>query len=251
MGVHKYTPNLAVNGESGWTPSLIRRKNEMLRLWNRYVNMDSDRLTKKIFLWDRSLFVDFGIKNCSYEINEIFTECGLPRFVHDVSNLQTVISITHCKNKLLVKYKAEWLNEVQNKPKLRTFKLFKSEFCTEYYMNLPMTRSQRSLLSQFRCAVLPLRIETGRFQQIDINDRICTFCDLNAIENEEHFLIECPLYTDYRNDLYAKCCNIRQDFRNMTNRQKLIFTMTEKNIIREVAKFIQKSYEKRQKELYK
>ena len=39
----------------GWVPSRVRRKVEMLRLWNRLVNMADGRLTKRIFLWDKKI----------------------------------------------------------------------------------------------------------------------------------------------------------------------------------------------------
>lgn len=55
LGVHRMTPLLAVRGECGWTTSSVRHKTNMVRLWNRLLAMDDDRITKKVFLWDRSL----------------------------------------------------------------------------------------------------------------------------------------------------------------------------------------------------
>ena len=51
-------------------------------------------------------------------------------------------------------------------PKLGTYILFKSEYCTENYLKLYLSRSHRSLLAQLRTGILPLRIETGRYQNI-------------------------------------------------------------------------------------
>ncbi len=50
--VHKFAPNLAINGDVGWISSSVRRKSEMLHYWNRLIHMDSERLTKKVFHWD-------------------------------------------------------------------------------------------------------------------------------------------------------------------------------------------------------
>jgi hypothetical protein len=52
LGVHKFAPNLAINGDVAWVSSSVRRKLEMLRYWNRLIYMASERLTKKVFLWD-------------------------------------------------------------------------------------------------------------------------------------------------------------------------------------------------------
>ena len=46
-----------------------------------------------------------------------------------------------------------------------------------------------SLLSEFRCGVLPLATETGLYRQIPSNEIYCTFCEENAIEDEIHFYV--------------------------------------------------------------
>ena len=47
LGVHLFTPILALNGDMGWPISLHRRWLNIIRLWKRLVDMDDDRLTKK------------------------------------------------------------------------------------------------------------------------------------------------------------------------------------------------------------
>ena len=63
-------------------------------------------------------------------------------------------------------------------------------------MNL--SRCERSGMAQFRCGVLSLRIETGRFVGEQVGDRLCRFCDLNLVEDEKHFLLVCPSYMNLR-----------------------------------------------------
>ena len=36
-------------------PCCVRQKLEMLRLWNKLIMINNERLVKKIFLWDRLL----------------------------------------------------------------------------------------------------------------------------------------------------------------------------------------------------
>ena len=59
-----------------------------------------------------------------------------------------------------------WYEHIHCLPKLRTYILFKFKYCTENYLKLYLSRSQRSLLAQLRTGILPLRIETGRYQNI-------------------------------------------------------------------------------------
>lgn len=82
MGVHRFTPNLAVNGEAGWPPSIVRRKTveyawSILRFWNRMTKLEKNRLNKKTFNCDWNICVSKNVKNWAYEVNQIFSDCNL------------------------------------------------------------------------------------------------------------------------------------------------------------------------------
>ena len=49
LGIHKYFPSLAAQGDMGWIPGTIRRKCEMIRMWNRFNNMSDDSRINKSF----------------------------------------------------------------------------------------------------------------------------------------------------------------------------------------------------------
>ena len=68
--------------------------------------------------------------------------------------------------------------------KLRNYCTYKSEFTTEHYCNIIMPPRHRSAYCKFRCGVAPIRIETGRFENLSIENRTCPFC--HAIETESH-----------------------------------------------------------------
>ena len=70
LGVHAFAPNAAINADMGWSSSNCRRKVEMLRLWNRLVNMDVHRLTKHIFEWDYNI----NRNSWSSDIKKVLTE---------------------------------------------------------------------------------------------------------------------------------------------------------------------------------
>ena len=55
MGVLRFTPILAITGDIGWVVSTNRRWANVLRLWNRLVNMNETRLTRKVFDYDYSM----------------------------------------------------------------------------------------------------------------------------------------------------------------------------------------------------
>ena len=55
----------------------------------------------------------------------------------------------------------------------------------------------RIALTKFRLSNHTLMIETGRHENIQQANRRCSFCPEN-IENEVHFLIHCPVYSNLR-----------------------------------------------------
>ena len=50
-------------------------------------------------------------------------------------------------------------------------------------------------MAKFRCGVAPLRIETGRFERLPVEDRRCFNCN-GLVEDELHVITVCPLYQD-------------------------------------------------------
>ena len=73
------------------------------------------------------------------------------------------------------------IEAIANKPKLRTYRLFKNDLYLEDYVQHRFQRKKRSLLAQFRLGILPLHIETGRYTNTPIDQRICKICDLSVI----------------------------------------------------------------------
>ena len=99
----------------------------------------------------------------------------------------------------------------------------------------------KTAISRFRLSNHSLMIEKDRHMKpkIERNERKCYLCKY-IIENEEHFLIRCPLYNPQRKVLENACkvnCN-RYDY--LTQEQKFIFIMSNENekIIKELGKFI-------------
>ena len=73
-------------------------------------------------------------------------------------------------------------------------------------MELNIPRHERRIFSMLRCGTLPLHVETGRWCRPvkPLDQRICTYCNRNKIENEVHFLIECDIHDDPRVELFSK-----------------------------------------------
>ena len=70
----------------------------------------------------------------------------------------------------------KWINDVRRenarqgpgKNKLR----FKNDYKSENYLTCMMPRGHRAAFSKFRCSVAPIRVETGRYERLALEDRL-------------------------------------------------------------------------------
>ncbi|PJE78139.1 hypothetical protein CI610_02931 [invertebrate metagenome] len=77
-------------------------------------------------------------------------------------------------------------------------------FNTQFYLIKPIDYKFKKLLSQFRMQGHSLNIESGRYNKIPRSQRICTVCDKNDVEDEVHFVLLCPAYSELRKTYIKK-----------------------------------------------
>lgn len=90
---------------------------------------------------------------------------------------------------------------IKQMSKMKTYSILKDNFSPEGYLTSVQNISDRTTLKRLRLSNHYLMIEKGRHQNIiRVTDRTCPFCP-NKVENEFHFLLECPTYKNLREDL--------------------------------------------------
>ena len=227
LGVGKYAPNLAISGDLGWASAETKQKLEVVRLWCRLRNLSDDRLVRHIHLlfvnkprtWEKQaakLFNDLNISNIMLIDKPCKSLCI--RTARDVL-FNADISSWHAglhRN-----------GSVDNGNKLRTYRCYKKEYCTENYVLLNMNRDQRRILAKFRSCNLPLAIETGRYSRpkTPLHERLCKYCESSSIEDETHFLIDCEFYSDLRYNLFCKANILHPCFELSNSDVKLTILM--------------------------
>ena len=208
----------------------MRRKIELIRFWNHIVDLDSNRLPRKIF------DIEFNAKLswCS-DLQSLFTDLQMQNyFEHELK----IRDINGVKNILNNNYEQHLLREINSKPKLRTYKLVKPHCKTETYVMKHMARRKRSIYAQFRIGILPLKVETGRFTNIPLEDRVCDYCDSGEVEDEAHFLFDCTLYIDLREVLIHTCLGKNGNFRNFDRLEKMKYILTDNDILMDSINYI-------------
>ena len=129
------------------------------------------------------------------------------------------------------------------KPKLRFYRAFKNE---ESFLKMNLTCFERSHLAQLRLGILPLMIELGRFRNINLENRLCTLCNLSLVQDEKHFLFICPAYATLRNSWFNSM-NLNLEKFNTHNENELIRVF---EFNRQTAKYIVKAFELRKTILF-
>ena len=119
----------------------------------------------------------------------------------------------------------------------------------ERYLLLNIDKYEKSLLSQLRYGILPLRIETGRYINEKREERICTLCNTNNIESVEHFLFDCSLYDTKRLEFMHKAQNCIVNWENLTQSECL--TQLFNLMPRALGKYVKDIYLYRRSKLYK
>ena len=56
----------------------------------------------------------------------------------------------------------------------------------------------RSTMTMFSIGVFPLRGESNRYNGEPVEERICFMCDLNKVETEKQFLLQCSYYNEQK-----------------------------------------------------
>ena len=97
-----------------------------------------------------------------------------------------------------------WRKNIESSSKLRTYALVKKYFCVEPYILHIRGNHLITAMARYRISSLDLNIERGRIK-IPItakNQRICTTCEINEIDDEIHLLLHCSAMNNVRKILF-------------------------------------------------
>ena len=94
------------------------------------------------------------------------------------------------------------LSEISDSSKGILYKHLVDHHCLQYYLCKSIPICYKKELSKIRMSSHNLMIELGRHRNIPVIQRLCPICK-SDIEDEFHFILKCPAYTDLRK-LYIK-----------------------------------------------
>ena len=251
LGVGHSANLCGLRSEMGWMEPRSRSQIRMFRYFLKLKKMPDDRLTKKIFIYDQYFMQQNPNLQCwSSEIKQIIIRNNL---VFSVDTVPPKLLCKNLENILLTKDVAMFKTQCAKSPKLRTynslFSPFDGQCLAENFTRLCLPFIVRKRLSQLRLGVLPLRVETDRYQRvkIDASERFCkqpkcTNNDVSVavktfeVENEFHFLVKCREYDQLRYVLFSHLSC--PEFDQLNDQNKFCFMLTRPHVARLVGQFI-------------
>ena len=220
LGVQKQSTNNGVLLELGQFPLLVMAKKRATKNWVRmatYNNCSKILYESYQYSCEKSL-------SWTENMKAMLSENGLMESF-DTRDPETHLNIFRRLTDIFHQTTLE--NIKKEDCKLRTYALFKTYPGFEKYLDEILCIKERTALTKFRISNSTLMIEKGRHMNIDKDSRFCPFC-LDKVEDEKHFLIECPTYRHLRSDLYREVktkipsiCNQPYSYRFLTLMQDL------------------------------
>lgn len=243
LGAKKSTNLSALYGELGRVPLSIYRKINLVKYWNKVVSQKDDSLVKRTYELlrkDDSENKTYKNKNWASQVKNILDTHGFSDiWINETIDNYTVEVI---KKRIIDTYCQSWYSDINNSPRLRSYAIFKHNFIREKYLDVIHEYKFRHALSRFRISSHRLNIETGRYTNTPLNERVCIQCNMNQIESEFHFLLVCPKYRDLRTRFFKPYFCHWPTIKKFEN----IMNSTHRKTIYNLAKFIYFAHQRRQ-----
>ena len=267
LSVNRKTSRLAVLGELGRYPLFIKALSHCINY--------------KLSLFGptkQSSLVSDAIQEMR-EMSSSGVDCWLTR----VKKIQTLLNIPDRplfkrgqgkKTTCLVRGKFDrfWLDCINSKNnsdlisadqadhnKLRTYRVFKSSFTREPYLDLVRNRNQRSFITRLRTGSHHLHIETGRWTRpvTPVDQRTCSVCtpvssgpgSQTHIDDEYHFLMSCPKFKNVREIAFQDVSLVSPEFANLSEKQQFcaLLCPTQPKIAKITNQLVKQMFELREK----
>jgi hypothetical protein len=230
------TSDEVVRGELGWERQKARRDEMRLRYWGKITRMEDDRIVKIIYRESRRrMEAEEDARTRGENVVMTNTWCRYTRKLMKELHFEQewaeeTVPPEEEWNEILRerihdREQVKWRTHCLLKPKLRTYSTLKKELKTEPYLEVHH-RGGIPELVKLRGGTNRLRIEQGRYIKEKLEERICEFCDSKEVEDEKHFLLECKMHSEFREEMWKKFEEItgtsRNDYENATQKMNAL-----------------------------
>ena len=203
--------NIACRAELGRYPLIFDINKRILKYISYLQSKEQSSLVIQSLVMSTDLHRN-GKTSFYTNLIKMFNYYNIPfNFNHD--NLDDK-KIAHFVDYMQKKYITHWKHSHCNSQKLEFYNVFKDSYTPSIYLDVTRKNPNRKALVKLRISNHKLNIETGRYDKISGCDRICPVCGL-SIEDEIHFLFNCPKYSSIRDDFFNKIESRIPDYKHI------------------------------------
>ena len=226
LGVHNKASNLAVKYEVGELPVCFKAFTSMFKYFSRLNNHNQpNNIENEILIAAKredDILNNSGSKvSWQKPIHKLKQKLDLPTleipknvFVNTLQNFYKKNVFTELDN-----------IKTSNSGKLLFYSQIKdtSKYELQDYLKFPIQKPIRASLTKLRISAHPLEIESGRYQKpLKPKDtRFCQTC-ITLVEDEYHFIYECPVYHSLRLKFYPAFSNLNPNESIIDHCRKLL-----------------------------
>ena len=254
LGVRKQTTSAAVYADTGRVPLRAFWEVQAIKYWKRISNLPNSHVLKKCYLSLYKLDEEDQINWCSNVKHLLGSLGGTYINLWDTQRTgKSPIPIGALTEAIYGKYKTSIMGEINDAregKKLRTYRIFKTEFRLEHYLFNVNNCKYRYALAQFRLSSHNLGIETGRHCKPPkpASERICLYCQSGSVDDEVHFLTQCTFHDKYREAFENTVKSIIPNYANMsyTDKFEKVMKTPDYTIINALGKYVYIAFKQRQ-----
>ena len=205
--VKRSTNTCMVLAETGQYPLAVDIQLNMVKLWIKILTCDKDQLIW--IAYDSMLKSKVHLSNSkcwTRKIQELLFRVGFGyiwenQMVPDVKKFLNML-----KQRLQDIHIQECYSSIENNSRCMLYKHLKPVYSMENYLKCNYHRDFRQYLTKLRLSSHKFLVERGRWvkPKINYNERLCTLCDENDIEDEYHILMKCKYFVNLREKYISK-----------------------------------------------
>ena len=241
--VKQSTNSLAMYAELGRFPLFIKRHARIIQYWLNlhHAKQRNQILQSALRNQQNTLEETPDAVNWLSKVRDLLCSTGFAEVWLFPKSVIKERFIPILKDRLKDVYIGQWYSAVEISTSLSLYREIKPTFDRARYLQIMDNFKLRNAISRIRLSSHKLAIETGRHHKIEREQRICDICKSTDIEDEYHFIIICPIYSDLReqhiNKFYYKRPSVMK-FIELLNSQSKVK-------LNNLAQYINKAFERR------
>ncbi|MCG8093252.1 MAG: hypothetical protein JAZ17_06420 [Candidatus Thiodiazotropha endolucinida] len=248
LGVKKTTQNDFVYGELGRTNCISKRFTLIIKYWFKILASDSKKYIKLVYnMMLRDMESRPNTVNWASLVRHLLMSVGFYEvwLQQGVGNYTAFISLF--KQRITDIFIQNWHARLDDSSRAIFYKSF-ATFQFQPYLDKVNVYKYIQAFSRLRMSSHRLEIEAGRWvkpNNIPVNERKCVLCQI--LEDEYHFVLECPLYVELRQKYISKYYWNRPSMMKFVD----LINTTNQIYIRKLCVFIFQAFKLRTETLYR